>query len=85
MLNLRSWSHKLCTHATLCGEHLLLGKDCSDGQSKGYACAHVTHNATPTYLQGAALRQRRTAMNEFLYTVPYVPVPGQKVRPRNVD
>jgi len=31
------------------------------------------------YVRGAALRQRRAAMNEFLYTVPYVPVPGQKV------
>jgi hypothetical protein len=29
--------------------------------------------------RGEALKRRRAAMNEFLYTVPYVPVAGQKV------
>ncbi|GFH18255.1 uncharacterized protein HaLaN_15026, partial [Haematococcus lacustris] len=29
--------------------------------------------------RGEALKRRRSSMNQFLYTVPYLPVAGQKV------
>ncbi len=50
------------------------------GRSQAAEDLAAKRAAKKVQTRGDALRRRRTTLNEFLYTVPYTPVAGQKVR-----